>query len=138
MAMTTTTNYSFRKHDAGDINWDVDMNYNFDLLDSLFNTHEGQQLDPADTGTTKDKHLSNAQAKVWQDHTEAKNNPHEVTPEQVGSLPGASGPSEGRPTGTSEEELEIGFMYFDTDLGQPIWWDGVEWVDAMGTSVESS
>ena len=138
MALTKTTNYEFRKHDAGDINWDADMNYNFDLLDSIFHMHVGQELNPADTNTTKNKHLSNAQAKVWQDHVGLKNNPHEVTPEQVGSLPGASGPSEGRPIGTSEEELVIGFMYFDTDLGQPIWWNGAEWVDATGTSVESS
>ena len=25
-----------------------------------------------------------------------------------------------------------GWMYFDTTLGQPIWWDGTAWVDAMG------
>lgn len=26
-------------------------------------------------------------------------------------------------------------MYFDTDLGMPIWWDGQNWVDAAGTVV---
>ena len=26
-------------------------------------------------------------------------------------------------------------MYFDTDLGQPIWYNGTEWVDATGTIV---
>ena len=29
----------------------------------------------------------------------------------------------------------IGQRYFDTDLGYPIWWDGVNWVDATGTTV---
>ena len=28
-----------------------------------------------------------------------------------------------------------GGQYFDTDLGQPIWWNGTEWVDAMGGSL---
>jgi len=27
-----------------------------------------------------------------------------------------------------------GQSYFDTTLGKPIWWDGVEWVDATGSS----
>ena len=31
--------------------------------------NETRKLDPTDTDTVKEKHLSNAQAKVWQDHT---------------------------------------------------------------------
>ena len=27
-----------------------------------------------------------------------------------------------------------GCMYFDTTLGQPIWYDGSDWVDATGTA----
>lgn len=30
--------------------------------------------------------------------------------------------------------LFIGRPYFDTTLGQPIWWEGTEWVDATGAS----
>lgn len=30
---------------------------------------------------------------------------------------------------------EVGFQYFDTDLGKPIYWDGSQWVDATGTAV---
>lgn len=26
-------------------------------------------------------------------------------------------------------------MYFDTDLGLPIWYDGADWVDATGATV---
>jgi hypothetical protein len=26
-------------------------------------------------------------------------------------------------------------MYFDTDLGLPVWWNGTDWVDATGTAV---
>jgi len=29
----------------------------------------------------------------------------------------------------------VGYMYFDTDLGKPIWWNGTGWVDATGTAV---
>lgn len=31
--------------------------------------------------------------------------------------------------------VSVGFMYFDTTLGLPIWWDGAAWVDATGTPV---
>lgn len=35
------------------------------------------QLDPADSNTTEDKHLSNAQAKIWQDHVQDTDLHHE-------------------------------------------------------------
>jgi hypothetical protein len=38
------------------------------------------------------------------------------------------GPSSDRPT----EGLLVGQVYFDTTLGFPIWWNGVEWIDALG------
>jgi len=41
-----------------------------------------------------------------------------------------SGTTADRPT-----VKEIGFQYFDTDLGKPIYWDGSQWVDANGTAV---
>lgn len=25
-------------------------------------------------------------------------------------------------------------MFFDTDIGMPVWWDGSDWVDATGSS----
>ena len=132
MAMTPTTNYSLRKRDAGDLNWDTDVNYNWDLLDSLFHTHEGQQLNPADTNTTKNKHVSNAQAKKWEDHVDDEGgNPHSVTAEQVGAVPLLSGATLDRP-----ESPEVGYMYFDTDLGIPIWWNGALWVNASGTDAD--
>ena len=28
-----------------------------------------------------------------------------------------------------------GQPYLDTDLGQPIWWNGTDWVDALGNTV---
>ena len=41
--------------------------------------------------------------------------------------------------GTTEERPTIGilpgFMYFDTTLGKPIWWNGENWVDATGATV---
>lgn len=30
----------------------------------------------------------------------------------------------------------IGQMYFDTDLGIPIWWNGFFWVDALGADAD--
>jgi hypothetical protein len=53
--------------------------------------HELKQLNPADTNTVKEKHLSNAQAKVWQDHKDSPANPHGTTKAQVGlgNLPNA-------------------------------------------------
>lgn len=41
-----------------------------------------------------------------------------------------SGTTAGRPTGIGE-----GGIFFDTTLGQPIWWTGSGWVDADGTAV---
>ena len=38
-----------------------------------------------------------------------------------------------RPTLTSSGD--IGFMFFDTNLGKPIWWNGTGWVDATGKSI---
>ena len=32
--------------------------------------------------------------------------------------------------------LMKGFQFFDTSLGKPIWWDGVNWVDAVGNRVK--
>lgn len=41
-----------------------------------------------------------------------------------------SGPTANRPT----SRLWIGRQYFDTTLGQPVWYDGSGWVDATGTA----
>jgi hypothetical protein len=41
-----------------------------------------------------------------------------------------SGTTAGRPGSPATAQ-----RYFDTDLGQPIWYDGTDWVDAQGTTV---
>lgn len=41
----------------------------------------------------------------------------------------SSGSTADRPT----RGLYQGRYYFDTTLGQPIWWTGSAWVDALGT-----
>lgn len=41
-----------------------------------------------------------------------------------------AGSTELRPTGQP-----VGFCYFDTTLGRPIWWAGPNWVDATGATV---
>ena len=40
----------------------------------------------------------------------------------------ASGTTADRPT----ENLQVGQYYFDTSLGYPIYWNGVDWVNALG------
>ena len=43
---------------------------------------------------------------------------------------GGSGSTANRPN-----NVHIGYMYFDTTLGKPVWWNGTGWVDATGTTV---
>jgi hypothetical protein len=33
------------------------------------------------------------------------------------------------------ENISVGQQYFDTTLGIPIWWNGVHWINASGTTV---
>ena len=40
----------------------------------------------------------------------------------------ASGTTANRPT----ESLQVGQYYFDTSLGYPIYWNGLDWVNALG------
>ena len=40
----------------------------------------------------------------------------------------ASGTTANRPT----ENLQVGQYYFDTSLGYPIYWNGLDWVNALG------
>lgn len=37
-------------------------------------------------------------------------------------------------TGSRPANPVTGEAFFDTTLGQPVWWDGSDWVDATGTS----
>ena len=50
-----------------------------------------------------------------------------------GILVPASGATSSRPI----EKLLVGQYYFDTTLGIPIYWNGVEWVNALGYPVSS-
>jgi hypothetical protein len=43
------------------------------------------------------------------------------------------GPSSERPI-----DPPVGFQFYDTDLLQPIWWNGTEWTDALGNSLETT
>lgn len=38
-------------------------------------------------------------------------------------------------TGSRPTVTDIGYQYFDTTLGKPIWWKGAVWVDATGATV---
>jgi hypothetical protein len=48
-----------------------------------------EQVNPADTNATRDKHVSNADAKGWQDHKNATGNAHGMTHAQLTSITGA-------------------------------------------------
>jgi hypothetical protein len=45
-----------------------------------------------------------------------------------GVLIPASGTTANRPTAN----LQVGQYYFDTTLGYPIYWDGAQWINALG------
>lgn len=77
---------------------------------------------PTDAQTKADTAESNAND--YTDTHEAKSNPHS------GSQPRQGGITLNRPA--TPEDYEF---YFDTTLGQPIWFDGSNWVDATGTTV---
>lgn len=53
---------------------------------------------------------------------------------QPAGIAGGSGPTAFRPSEVIGP-LSAGCLYYDKDLGKPIWWSGVEWVDATGTAV---
>jgi YD repeat-containing protein len=65
MPNTYTPNYNLAKPAAGDINWDDEINGNFDILDSTIKLLE----------TLLSQHMSDT------------NNPHQVTHSQVGAAP---------------------------------------------------
>lgn len=43
-----------------------------------------------------------------------------------------AGPTISRP----ESDLIVGLIYFDTDLNQPIWWNGNQWVNSNGDNAD--
>lgn len=51
------------------------------------------------------------------------------------SLQGAIQPDTGNTASRPTYSLQTGQMYFDTDLGQPIWYNGTNWVNAAGVVV---
>jgi len=42
-------------------------------------------------------------------------------------------PSSGNTVNIPTENLQIGQYYFNTDLGYPIYWNGAQWVNALGS-----
>jgi hypothetical protein len=54
---------------------------------ATLDTHIVKQVDPTSTDTTKDKHLSNALAKGWEDHKNSTGNPHSTQHNQLLNIP---------------------------------------------------
>lgn len=48
---------------------------------------------------------------------------------------GNLGTTDDRPT---LADTDAGYQYYDTDLKQPIWWDGTRWTDALGVDVATT
>ena len=53
----------------------------------------------------------------------------------AGLITPASGTTANRPVTLGAIPVQIGFMYFDTTLGIPIWYNGTVWKNASGTTV---
>jgi hypothetical protein len=47
----------------------------------------------------------------------------------------ASGVTADRPVNIGAVRVPVGFMYFDTTLNYPVWWNGTVWKNASGTTV---
>lgn len=56
---------------------------------------------------------------------------HMTTRDYVANQEGASSGA----TGARPVTTVVGYMFFDTTLGLPVWWNGAAWVDATGTIV---
>lgn len=86
-----------------------------------------------------DKALADAKAYTDQEVDAAK----DYTDQEVGSALSAAKdytdanaqPRQGGETNDRPAEPRLYEMYFDTDLGIPVWWDGEDWVDAGGQVV---
>ena len=48
---------------------------------------------------------------------------------------GLSGTTANRPVNGTVYAMKIGFQYFDTSIGKPIWWNGTLWIDSAGVTV---
>lgn len=92
--------------EGGSRNWLLQSRHTGTLR--LFNDQNGEPaLDISGTNSAFDFNQNTSENVVWESDTTAN-----------------------RPSGPA-----VGQRYFDTDLGQPIWYDGSNWVDAQGTSV---
>ncbi len=73
-----------------------------------------------------DQEISNVEEYIDQEIQSSKND----LEDQIAALKPLGGATEERP-----ESPRLYGNYFDTTLGIPIWWTGVEWVDATGQTV---
>lgn len=78
------------------IDWTKVSKAGSDLTDMVTRNHDDLQtineLDPTSADTVKNKHLSNAQAKVWEDHNyTTSGNPHDVTTSEIKGVDFGSG-----------------------------------------------
>lgn len=98
---------------------DVPSNfYNRAQIDNMFNN---QQTGINNALSAQDQQIAGLEVRVEE---------VEETVESFFAERPKAGTSEDRPiVGT------IGYLYFDTTIGKPIWWDGTNWVDYAGSTV---
>lgn len=80
--------------------------------------------------TAKQTQWDNKQNALTFDTAPTTNSTNPVTSGGVYNALYKSGTTTQRPT----TNLIVGMQYFDTTLGQPIWWNGTVWVDALGNT----
>lgn len=91
---------------------------------------EGQSFESKSGALAKANAALDA-AKAYTDEAEiaAKEYADQVAADVIAEL------RQGGQTQDRPEEPSLYAMYFDTDLGIPVWWNGEEWVDAEGNTV---
>jgi hypothetical protein len=86
---------------------------------------------------TKAPNLLIAPVKYDQRYTDQVSNSMRLYYSQIDSFTQAiaiplSGVTADRPIENVQVPIAIGQLYFDTTLGYPVWWNGVDWVNASG------
>lgn len=80
-------------------------------------------LNPSDVITVANGPFANVQLTA-----SSGNQAFEIISDEVDST---NGTTANRPTAN----LKVGYPYYDTTLGKPVWWNGTVWKDATGTTV---
>ena len=96
-------------------------------VENVFTSAEKTKLAGIEDNATAD--MTDAEIKTAYENNSNTNAYTDAEKTQVAKID-QSGDTSSRPSSPATGE-----MYFDTDLGYPIWYDGSDWVDSTGTTV---